>query len=151
MKFTCSMVPAPPSPWTTSMLFMVWGKSFGIRLPESRIRPWKMREGAIGHVNSCLKLVTPMFGRWENLTLLSESWGDLHQFLVFIDWILGGIFRAWIRKGRTYWRFHFVPLKSYATWAAWPGHQPHVCHGRSYPYLGESSSQMYMHILLREL
>lgn len=54
------MLPAPPSPWTTSTLFMNWGKSLGIKFFESKIKALNNLAGAIGHVNSCLKLVTPM-------------------------------------------------------------------------------------------
>ena len=122
MKFTCSMVPAPPSPWTTSMLLMVWGKSFGIRLLESRIRALKMREGAIGHVNSCVKLVTPMF--WENMkAMVFENCGDLHQFAVLIDWVLGSMCLAWIHKRGINWRFNLLPLRLLTKHALM--HMPH--------------------------
>lgn len=103
-KFTCSMVPAPPSPWTTSMLLMICGKSFGIRLLESRISALKMREGAIGQVNSCVKLMTPMY------LATKKNWsvkivGDLHQLAVFMDWV----WHESTKEG-TYQRFKLVPL-----------------------------------------
>lgn len=54
------MLPAPPSPWIKSTLFTNCGKSFGMRLEESKINALNILDGAIGHVNSCVKLVTPM-------------------------------------------------------------------------------------------
>lgn len=61
LKLTCSMLPAPPSPSITSTLFMNWGRSFGIRFLESTIKAVNMRVGAIGHANSWVIHVTPMF------------------------------------------------------------------------------------------
>lgn len=61
LKLTCSMLPAPPSPSITSTLFMNCGKSFGMRLLESKIKALNIRAGAIGHANSWVKHVTPIF------------------------------------------------------------------------------------------
>lgn len=57
------MLPAPPSPWVTSTLAMNWGNSFGIKFLESMIKALNMRDGAIGHKNSCEILVTPIICR----------------------------------------------------------------------------------------
>lgn len=92
LKLTCSMLPAPPSPSTTSTLFMNWGRSFGMRFLESTIKAVNMRVGAIGHANSWVIHVTPMFyltvlfleQRWRTESLFKEMEGyQLHLYSVW--------------------------------------------------------------------
>lgn len=54
------MLPASPSPWTTLTPFINCGKSFGSKALESVIKALNMRDGAIGHEYSKVKVVTPI-------------------------------------------------------------------------------------------
>jgi len=54
------MLPTPPSPSMNSILLIPWGAILGMRLWESRIKALNILDGAIGAVNSWVKVVTPM-------------------------------------------------------------------------------------------